>query len=214
MSDRKYKIGDHVSHTKFGYGRVNQVEGNRVTVDFDTGVQKKIIDSFLSIAAFGCSSFRPTFDHVACRIESVDVTEWADDTSLVLVNAASVRAPLRKFQYEFVMDNHDAVLRSPRLEALLRAVHIPASGCGCYYAIKDTDELVGRHFAVKNNGSSAEDFDTLEYMAACRQSDIDTYRRSLAYAAQCAAEEEADVAMARYLETGIEAFARVAQRAA
>lgn len=191
MNDNKYKIGDRVYHSKFGHGRVNHVEEHRVTVDFDKGGPRRVLDGFLCSAIpmfVSAPAFKPTFDHVACRITSVDVTEWADDTSLVLVNAVGVRFPARKFQYEFVIDNDDCG-RSARFVALFKATHIPVTGCGCYYAIKDSDELVGRHFAVKNNGCSAEDFDTLEYMAACRQSDIDAYRRSLAYAAEYAAEE-------------------------
>ncbi|TIN10404.1 hypothetical protein [Mesorhizobium sp.] len=174
-----FKIGNRVYHSKFGHGRVNHVEEHRVTVDFDTGEQKKIIDSFLCSAV--APAFKPTFDHVSRRVTSVDVTEWADDISLVVVNTASIRHPNHKAMFQFVVSS-DRTRMSKRFDALLRAAGIMGDLAG-------TDQLVGRHFAVKNNGYSAEDFDTLEYMAACRQSDIDAYRRSLAYAAEYAAEE-------------------------
>jgi len=32
---------------KFGYGRVVQVDGNKLTVDFDKAGQKKVVDSFV-----------------------------------------------------------------------------------------------------------------------------------------------------------------------
>ncbi len=43
----EFKIGDRVFHEKFGYGLVAQVDGNKITVDFETSGQKKLIDSFL-----------------------------------------------------------------------------------------------------------------------------------------------------------------------
>ncbi len=36
-----------VFHQKFGYGRVAQVDGNKLTVDFDKAGQKKVVDSFV-----------------------------------------------------------------------------------------------------------------------------------------------------------------------
>ena len=40
-------IGTRVFHQKFGYGRVAQVDGNKLTVDFDKAGQKKVVDSFV-----------------------------------------------------------------------------------------------------------------------------------------------------------------------
>jgi DNA helicase-2/ATP-dependent DNA helicase PcrA len=40
-------IGERVFHQKFGYGRVAQVDGNKLTVDFDKAGQKKVVDSFV-----------------------------------------------------------------------------------------------------------------------------------------------------------------------
>ncbi len=42
--------GDRVFHQKFGYGRVTAVEGNKLTVAFETAGEKKVIDSFLTRA--------------------------------------------------------------------------------------------------------------------------------------------------------------------
>jgi DNA helicase-2/ATP-dependent DNA helicase PcrA len=36
-----------VFHQKFGYGRITQVDGNKLTVDFDKAGQKKVVDSFV-----------------------------------------------------------------------------------------------------------------------------------------------------------------------
>jgi DNA helicase-2/ATP-dependent DNA helicase PcrA len=39
-----------VFHQKFGYGRVTQIDGNKLTVDFDKAGQKKVVDSFVEKA--------------------------------------------------------------------------------------------------------------------------------------------------------------------
>src|SRR5215510_2801378 len=43
-------IGMRVFHQKFGYGRVAQIDGNKLTVDFDKAGQKKVVDSFVERA--------------------------------------------------------------------------------------------------------------------------------------------------------------------
>ena len=43
-------IGMRVFHQKFGYGRVTQIDGNKLTVDFDKAGQKKVVDSFVEKA--------------------------------------------------------------------------------------------------------------------------------------------------------------------
>ncbi len=43
-------IGMRVFHQKFGYGRVAQIDGNKLTVDFDKAGQKKVVDSFVEKA--------------------------------------------------------------------------------------------------------------------------------------------------------------------
>jgi len=40
-------VGMRVFHQKFGYGRVAQVDGNKLTVDFDKAGRKKVVDSFV-----------------------------------------------------------------------------------------------------------------------------------------------------------------------
>jgi DNA helicase II / ATP-dependent DNA helicase PcrA len=43
-------VGMRVFHQKFGYGRVAQIDGNKLTVDFDKAGQKKVVDSFVERA--------------------------------------------------------------------------------------------------------------------------------------------------------------------
>ncbi len=40
-------IGTRIFHQKFGYGRVAQVDGNKLTVDFEKAGQKKVVDTFV-----------------------------------------------------------------------------------------------------------------------------------------------------------------------
>ena len=44
------EVGIRVFHQKFGYGRIVQVDGNKLTVDFDKAGQKKVVDSFVERA--------------------------------------------------------------------------------------------------------------------------------------------------------------------
>jgi len=43
-----FAIGDRVFHDKFGYGHVAEVDGNKLTVDFDKAGQKRVVDSFVT----------------------------------------------------------------------------------------------------------------------------------------------------------------------
>ncbi|MEZ5774668.1 MAG: 3'-5' exonuclease, partial [Hyphomicrobiaceae bacterium] len=45
-----FKRGDRVFHDKFGYGEVREVEGNKLTVDFEKAGEKRVIDSYLTAA--------------------------------------------------------------------------------------------------------------------------------------------------------------------
>ena len=45
-----YGRGDRVFHQKFGYGRVSQVEGNKLTIEFDKAGSKRVIDQFVTRA--------------------------------------------------------------------------------------------------------------------------------------------------------------------
>ena len=42
-----FKIGERVFHQKFGYGLVAEVEGNKLTINFDKAGRKKVVDSFV-----------------------------------------------------------------------------------------------------------------------------------------------------------------------
>jgi DNA helicase-2/ATP-dependent DNA helicase PcrA len=45
-----FQPGDRVFHQKFGYGQVAEVDGNKLTVDFDKAGRKRVVDSFLDRA--------------------------------------------------------------------------------------------------------------------------------------------------------------------
>ena len=45
--DARFAIGARVFHDKFGYGRVDGVEGNKLTIAFEKAGEKKVIDSFV-----------------------------------------------------------------------------------------------------------------------------------------------------------------------
>jgi DNA helicase-2/ATP-dependent DNA helicase PcrA len=42
-----YKVGDRVLHQKFGEGRVAEVDGNKLTIEFRTAGRKRVVDSFV-----------------------------------------------------------------------------------------------------------------------------------------------------------------------
>ena len=42
----KFSVGERVFHLKFGYGEIKSVEGNKLTIQFQTG-QKRVLDSFV-----------------------------------------------------------------------------------------------------------------------------------------------------------------------
>ena len=45
-----FKAGDRIFHDKFGYGKVEQVEGNKLDIAFEHSGRKKVIDSFVQPA--------------------------------------------------------------------------------------------------------------------------------------------------------------------
>jgi DNA helicase-2/ATP-dependent DNA helicase PcrA len=45
-----YALGERVFHQKFGYGMVAQVDGNKLTIDFDKAGRKRVVDSFVARA--------------------------------------------------------------------------------------------------------------------------------------------------------------------
>ncbi len=42
-----YSMGQRIFHQKFGYGRVIGIEGNKLTIDFEKGSTKKVLDNFV-----------------------------------------------------------------------------------------------------------------------------------------------------------------------
>ncbi len=50
VESKNIKIGERVFHIKFGYGLVTVADGNKLTVDFETSGEKKVIDSFVDRA--------------------------------------------------------------------------------------------------------------------------------------------------------------------
>jgi DNA helicase II / ATP-dependent DNA helicase PcrA len=42
-----YSLGERVFHQKFGYGLVAEIDGNKLTVDFDKAGRKRVVDSFV-----------------------------------------------------------------------------------------------------------------------------------------------------------------------
>ena len=43
-----YAVGERVFHMKFGYGTIEQIEGNKLTIEFEKAGKKKVLDSFVS----------------------------------------------------------------------------------------------------------------------------------------------------------------------
>jgi DNA helicase-2/ATP-dependent DNA helicase PcrA len=46
----KFQRHERVFHDKFGYGKVVNVSGNKLDIDFDTGGMKCVMDSFVEKA--------------------------------------------------------------------------------------------------------------------------------------------------------------------
>ena len=49
-SSAGYKRGERVFHQKFGYGTVAEVDGNKLTIEFDKAGRKRVVDSFVDRA--------------------------------------------------------------------------------------------------------------------------------------------------------------------
>jgi DNA helicase-2/ATP-dependent DNA helicase PcrA len=47
MPSAVFPVGQRVFHQKFGYGRVSEIEGNKLTVEFEKAGQKKVVASFV-----------------------------------------------------------------------------------------------------------------------------------------------------------------------
>ena len=42
-------LGQRVFHTKFGYGVIAEIEGNKLEIDFESAGRKRVLDSFVSV---------------------------------------------------------------------------------------------------------------------------------------------------------------------
>lgn len=42
-------VGQRVFHSKFGYGSVAEIEGNKLEIDFEQSGRKRVLDSFVSL---------------------------------------------------------------------------------------------------------------------------------------------------------------------
>ena len=47
---QEFKIGERIFHQKFGYGKIQTVDGNKLNVDFEKAGHKKVLDSFVDPA--------------------------------------------------------------------------------------------------------------------------------------------------------------------
>lgn len=43
-----FRVGERVSHQKFGGGTVTDVDGNKLTIEFDNAGRKRVVDSFVT----------------------------------------------------------------------------------------------------------------------------------------------------------------------
>ena len=41
-------VGQRVFHAKFGYGRIEAIEGNKLEIEFEKAGRKRVLDSFVS----------------------------------------------------------------------------------------------------------------------------------------------------------------------
>lgn len=44
-----FSLGQRVFHQKFGYGRIEAIEGNKLTIDFEKAGQKRVLDNFVQL---------------------------------------------------------------------------------------------------------------------------------------------------------------------
>ncbi|MCW2307020.1 ATP-dependent helicase [Rhodobium gokarnense] len=42
-----FSVGERVFHMKFGYGAISQIDGNKLTIDFEKAGRKRVLDSFV-----------------------------------------------------------------------------------------------------------------------------------------------------------------------
>ena len=45
------KVGSRVFHSKFGYGAVTALDGNKLEIEFEKAGAKRVLDSFIEVVA-------------------------------------------------------------------------------------------------------------------------------------------------------------------
>ncbi len=45
-----FVIGDRVFHQKFGYGRIQEIEGDKLRIEFEKAGNKKVVSKFIVLA--------------------------------------------------------------------------------------------------------------------------------------------------------------------
>jgi DNA helicase-2/ATP-dependent DNA helicase PcrA len=43
-----FAAGERIFHDKFGYGQIAEIDGNKLTVDFDKAGRKRVVASFVT----------------------------------------------------------------------------------------------------------------------------------------------------------------------
>lgn len=132
-------------------------------------------------------TFKRTFNFISYRVAAIDIVEHADSTAQITVTATRVKRPGKVQTFEFFVGHGRRKCGSDRFQALMVAL-------GVRRRPEDTDEMVGRYFAVKDGGKSADDFATIEYASACLRADHEKYSGMLKYLTGCAAEVADDLA--------------------
>jgi len=46
-SELEFDLGDRVFHQKFGYGVISEIDGNKLSIEFDKAGQRRVVDSFV-----------------------------------------------------------------------------------------------------------------------------------------------------------------------
>lgn len=47
---RKFSVGERIFHEKFGYGRIEAIDGDKLEITFEKAGRKKVVDSFVEPA--------------------------------------------------------------------------------------------------------------------------------------------------------------------
>ena len=50
MASSVFVIGDRVFHQKFGYGQIQEIEGDKLQIEFEKAGNKKVVSKFIVLA--------------------------------------------------------------------------------------------------------------------------------------------------------------------